>query len=124
MGNADRMIADRLIEHGVNLLRFGAGMRAKVLAILQAMEIELTGRLVSDKLTDVNRSRAASLLKETSRIIGDYYAEITKVAEAKLNGVSIVEGKAIERAITSAFTVTIDVAMPTQNVLTALASDY
>ncbi|WP_211440932.1 structural protein [Collimonas humicola] len=107
----------------MNLLRFGAGVRAKVLAILQRMEVDLTARLVSDQLTDLAQGRAASLLKETSGIIGDYYAEIDNVTRAKMGGLAKVEAAAVRGALKQAIKVALDVAMPTPNVLATLASD-
>ena len=123
MGSADKFVADLLIEHGVNLLRFGAGVRAKALAILQRMEVELTAKLVSGELSDHAQDRAATLLQETSGVINDYYVEIERTTGVKLGGVARTSAAAVKDALSKAVSVSIEVSMPTANVLEALASD-
>jgi hypothetical protein len=123
MGSADKFVADLLIEHSINLLRFGAGVRAKVLAILQRMEVELTAMLVGDQISDLTRDRAASLLKETSTVIGEYYDEINGVVTAKASGLADASAAAVGDAIKKAVQVVVDVAMPTQHMLEVMASD-
>jgi len=122
MGAADGFIADLLIQNGINLLRFGAGVRGKVLAILQTMQVELTSRLVSDDLTDASRSRAQALLKETSQIIQAYYDKINGVMGIKLTGAANASANAVEDALSKSL-VSVNVNMPTQTMLEAMASD-
>ena len=123
MGSADRLIAELVIEHSINLLRFGAGVRSKVMAILQRMEVELIAKLVSEEISDATRARAASILKETSTIIGDYYDEIADASKAKLEGMAEAAAKATTKMIVDAIRISIEASMPTPTMLRAMASD-
>jgi hypothetical protein len=123
MGKADKLIADMLIEHSINLLRFGAGERARVLAILQRMERELTTALVQEELSDTVRDRKAALLKQTSTIIGNYYDEINGSTQGKLSGLAKAAARAASEAMSAAVRVSLGVTLPTPGTLSAMASD-
>jgi hypothetical protein len=122
MGKADKLIADMLIEHGINLLRFGAGQRARVLAILQSMELELTQMLVGGSITHWQRDRAMRLLKQTSMVISDYYDQLNGTQDMAMQGVAKISAAATARALGTAY-IGIDVAMPTSYMLETLASN-
>ena len=123
MGAADKLIADMLIEHGINILRFGVGVRAQVLDILQNMQIELTTQLIADDISDNARSRSASSLTQVTKIIAQYYAEINGVVDEGLKGAAKAAVAAVADAVEKSIQVSIANSLPTANVLEALASN-
>jgi hypothetical protein len=75
MNKADLTILDEMLAHQINLERFTAGERKKVLAILDALQKELRVKLMGD-LTDFGKARVNKLLSESTAIIEAAYKEI------------------------------------------------
>lgn len=122
----DQFLADRAIVHGINLLRFSAGVQRKILAILDRMSVELSARILDDKLTMIARARMENLLADTNGIIERYYADISNQAGLKLSGLARTEPAMWRQAFAEAghvLGVRLDVAMPSPAVLETLASE-
>lgn len=122
----DSLIAERAIAHGINLLRFSAGVQKRVLAILERMSMELTMRVLDDKLSSRNRARLETLLQDANEIIERYHADVSGLASNKLAGLARTEAKAFEHAMKSAgrqLGVQLGVAMPSMNMLEAMSGD-
>lgn len=73
------ILQDAVITRQVNLLRFTAGEKKKVLAILDQLQKDLRLKLLGD-LTDFGRARVNKLLKEATAVIDAAYGEIAPVA--------------------------------------------
>lgn len=74
-GEADLILADEILSHKINLMRFTASERARVLKLLQKMQTSLRAKLLTD-LTDFGKARVNKLLKETDEIINSAYVGI------------------------------------------------
>lgn len=122
----DALLTDRAVAHGINLLRFSSGVRGKVLAILERMSIELTARVLDDKTGARTKARLAYLLADTNEIIERYYADVSGLASNKLAGLARAEAASFRHAVRSAgasLSVQLDAAMPSMNLLEAMAGD-
>lgn len=75
MKKADLILQDESIAHQIDLFRFTAGERKKVLALLTEMEKELKAKIMTD-LTDFGKARTYKLLKECREVINKYYADM------------------------------------------------
>lgn len=75
MNKADLLIADKLLAHQIDLFRFTAGERKRVLGVLTDMQDELVDKLKTG-LTDFGKARANKLLKEATATISDYYKDL------------------------------------------------
>nr|MBC8393387.1 hypothetical protein [Deltaproteobacteria bacterium] len=76
------ILQDAVITRQVNLLRFTAGEKKKVLAILDQLQKDLRVKLLGD-LTDFGKARVNKLLKEATEIIEAAYKGVapTKLLE-------------------------------------------
>lgn len=122
----DAMLTDRAVAHGINLLRFTAGVRSKVLAILERMSVELTARVLDEKTGVRTKARLAYLLADTNEIIERYYAETSGLSAAKLAGLARAEAQSFRHAVRTsgaALSVQLDAVMPSMNLLEAMAGD-
>jgi len=79
MNKAELVLMDETLSHQVNLLRFNAGERKKILAILDQLQRELKAKLALD-LTDFGKARVNKLLSESSAIIDAAYKEMAPAA--------------------------------------------
>jgi hypothetical protein len=125
-GPLDSLLTDRAIAHGINLLRFTAGVRVKVLAILERMSTELTARLLDETVGVNTKARLSLLLADTNEIIERYYADVSGLAANKLAGLARAEAASFRHAVRSAgasLAVQLDAAMPSMNLLEAMAGD-
>jgi len=117
MNKAELVLMDETLSHQVNLLRFIAGERKKVLAILDQLQRELKAKLALD-LTDFGKARVKKLLKEATTIIDGYYGDI----QGKIDLSNLAKIEATATAQTFA-TIGLEAAIPTEAVLRALVSD-
>ncbi len=71
----DSYLADRVLTRQLYLMRFSAGEKKKVLAVLTQMQKELRLKLMGD-LTDFSKARVNKLLSESTAIIESTYGAI------------------------------------------------
>lgn len=117
MNQAELVIIDAQISHQVDLLRFTAGERKKVLAVLDQMTKELKVKLMGD-LTDFGRARVNKLLKESQAIIDSYYGDMKGTLDVP--DLAHTEVDATAKTIAA---IGIDAAVPTAAVLKATVSE-
>lgn len=86
MISPDQAIIDELLSGQVDILRFSAGVRAKVLILLTRLQAELATKLMTETLTDFNKARTASLLKQATDVINAYYTRVDAVVNAAAGG--------------------------------------
>ena len=75
------ILQDAAITRQINLLRFTAGEKKKVLAILDQLQKDLRAKLLTD-LTDFGKARVDKLLKEATAVIDAAYKTVTPVADS------------------------------------------
>jgi len=116
MKNADLILQDATISHQISLLRFTAGEKKKVLAILAQLQKDLRLKLLSD-LTDFGRARVNKLLKECTAVIDQAY----KGVQQKLDYTDLAKHEA--DVISKSFAaIGLDAALPTEAALKALVN--
>lgn len=114
---ADNILADEILSHQINLFRFTAGERSKILGVFVQMQKELKAKLQTD-LTDFGRARVNKLLKECTATIEGYYKGMNKSID--LEGLAINEAKAAVSAINR---IGLNAAIPSKATLSAMVSD-
>ncbi|WP_338762023.1 phage minor head protein [Massilia sp. METH4] len=116
MGGIDQAIIDALIAQHIFLLRFAAGEREAVLAILEKMEEELLERLQfkGKELSEATKADISTLLRQCQTVIGDYYKHVQERALGGLADLGQVEAQATASAFSTAFAVQIAPALPTE----------
>lgn len=118
MYEGDLIIVDKFLSHQIDLFRFTAGERKRVLSLLEDMEKELVGNLANNNLTDFGKARANKLLKECIEAIDDYYKEIGK--QIDLPGFVVNEAEFTAKTFVG---IGLDASIPTQATMKALVSD-
>jgi SPP1 gp7 family putative phage head morphogenesis protein len=87
--NASDIIADRLIQRGIYLERYKAGMNNRILALLSGLEDDLTRELAGANPTgilrnDFRRKRLEGLLAQVRNVIRRTYTEGEKISKGEL----------------------------------------
>lgn len=112
------MNGDDLIARQVQLLRLSAGERAKVFAILRAMEEELIDKLFGgQKLADISREDKARLLKQAQALIATHYGDISDTIGQTLCEVGALEAAATAADLGDVYAGAIVPAIPPEGVL-------
>lgn len=117
MNNPTLQIVDETIKRQINLMRFTAGERKKVLALLDKMQKELIGKLAND-LTDYSKARVNKLIKDSQEIIDKHYANLqTEIEFDKL------AKQQVTATASTLSSVGLEAAIPTEAVLRRLVQD-
>ncbi|MDP2644122.1 MAG: phage head morphogenesis protein [Candidatus Doudnabacteria bacterium] len=116
MKNADIILQDAAITRQINLLRFSAGEKKKVLAILTQLQSDLRLKLLGE-LTDFSKARVNKLLKESTAIINSAYQGVQEKFD--FPGLAEHEATATTRSFAA---IGLDAALPTETALKALVN--
>lgn len=125
MAAKDDIIADDIIARTLDLNRFDAATRAKVLEILKRMEEDLIDLLVfnGDALTEASKTDKARLLSQAQRTIAAYYGESADVNSAAMTGAARVEATAMAASLSDAFAAAVGVSLPSETYFATLVKD-
>lgn len=115
--NLDNYLADRALTRQLYLLRFSAGEKKKVLAVLVDMRAELVAKLRSGNgdLSDFARGRLKTLLKQCEAVIDHGYGQIQTTLD--FEGLAQVEAEATIKPLVA---VGLDASIPTVATMKAL----
>ncbi len=113
----DSYLADRALTRQFYLMRFSAGEKKKVLAVLVDMRAELVAKL-QNGFTPYEKTRLTKLLKDCTAIINTFYGGIQ--SEFDYAGLAKAEAAATQTAIAS---IGLEASLPTAAVLKAMVSD-
>jgi len=111
-------IIDELLSGQIALLRYTAGVRAKVLGILTRLQAELSTKLMTEPLTDFNKARTQTLLKQATDVINSYYASAESTLTAAMGSAADVAANHV-----ASLTVVLDAALPSETFLARIASN-
>lgn len=123
MGSIDQLLADALMEHGIDLLRMDAGTRDRVVNILNRLQRELVSKLANEDLTAFTKARTEALLREVAKVIDEFFLLAQGELALTLQGSATVTAHATAGAIEGAIGVQIGVGLPTMSYLERLASN-
>lgn len=79
MPSANTRIAHSLVDHSIDLLRVGAGVKRSVNHLLASLEKKLVGELASTKLTEFGNRRYNAMLKSVKEMTADTYTTAAEV---------------------------------------------
>jgi len=116
MRNIDDILADMMVTHQIDLMRFTAGERTRVIGLLNEMQGELTG-IVNSSATAFTKDRARRLIKQADGVIQDYYGRVETAVDLK----GLAEHEAAVTASTFA-SIGLPVALPSQTKLKSLVN--
>jgi len=113
--NLDSYLADRVLTRQLYLMRFSAGEKKKVLAVLVDMRAELVAKLRAGDVTDFTRGRLITLLKQCEAVIDHGYGQIQTALD--FEGLAQVEAEATIRPLAA---VGLEATLPTTAAMKAL----
>lgn len=77
-------LADAAVGRAIDLARFDAGIRSRVIALLEDLERDAVAKLTARTLTDYQQARLNALLAEIRAAIDGYYERISTLTAAEL----------------------------------------
>lgn len=116
MRKADQILADKILSHQINVLRFTAGERKQVFDLLMQMQIELKAKLLNG-LSDYGKSRVRVVLSQCEKAIKEFYTDMAGVTD--YFELARHEAKITADAIA---TIGLSASMPTENALKAIVN--
>ena len=126
--NISDQIADKYINHSVNLQRFDADVRQRTLGYLEQLERDLVSQLqeadpTQPALSRFRKDRLDKLLKETRGTIKTAYADMSKAANKELRELPRIEADFTVKTLNLSIGVDIASVRFTPETLRAIASD-
>lgn len=119
----DTQLANDIIAQQVDMLRFTAGEKTRVLAILKRMEEDLIDKLLNKNLTDLGRADLARLLTQAQGLIEASYGEVSDEMAKSMLGLAHVAADGTIAALETAFEGRIVPQLPTTNYFKHLVRD-
>ena len=116
-GKTDLTLIDDFLRHKIDLMRFTAKERTRVLKLLQQAQAALRAKLLTD-LTDFGKARVNKLLKEATEIINSSYAGIQQ--SFNFPDLAQAEAGATAKILTS---IGLEAALPTATALKSVVSN-
>ena len=115
--NLDNYLADRVLTRQLYLMRFSAGEKKKVLAVLVTMRAELVAKLRAGDVTDFTRGRLKTLMKQCEAVIDHGYGQIQTTLD--FEGLAQVEAEATIRPLVA---VGLEASIPTVATMKAVVN--
>jgi hypothetical protein len=123
MADVSPALVDELLAGQLDLMRLEAGIRARVLGLLDQLQRELVSRLANQNMTAFNRQRLNALLNQTAEAISTYYAKMQGELDLALQSMAELSAKHAAGIMETYFAGSVDMALPTDTFLARLASN-
>jgi hypothetical protein len=123
MGGADSAIVQAMLEHQLDLLRLEAGTRARVVGMLNRLQVELIGRLAASRVTSFTKARVNELLRESGVAVDTYFARIEGEVSTALDGVAQSSARQAADTLTEVLSIDAGAGLPTATYLERISSN-
>lgn len=122
--NLSDKLADSAVTRQIRLQRYSAGLRNRVISLLEDAATDIIAKLSGAKeLTTFSRDRLTKQLSDIRQLIDKYYQDITGLTAVELQDLARIEGEWAAKTINTAVGAEIVSAMPSEKVLGELAKD-
>jgi SPP1 gp7 family putative phage head morphogenesis protein len=122
--NLSDKLADSAVTRQIRLQRYSAGLRNRVISLLEDTATDIIAKLSGAKeLTEINRERLVKQLSDIRQLIDKYYQDIAGLNAAELQDLARIEAEWTLKTINTAVGAEIVSAMPSEKVLGELAKD-
>ena len=123
MGGLDAEIADAVLSHALDILRLEAGTRARVIALLNELQLELVSRLANEDLTAFSKARLQTLLKQVGDVVDSYYLRAQGELDLTMTGVADVSASHTVDTFNTVFAADFSASLPSATFLERIASN-
>lgn len=113
-------IANAIVSRELDLNRFDADLRKRVVKLLKELDDDVTNKLKGN-ISEWNKTRLNALLKDIKEIVNKYYSDLNEFTQTDLQGVAKSEAKFMQSMISEKVGVDLFNAMPSANQLAVLA---
>jgi SPP1 gp7 family putative phage head morphogenesis protein len=121
--NAPNEIFDSLVSRELNLNRFDADLRKRIIELLSEMEQDIIGRLDGKNISNWRKDRLNNQLKVIKETIADYYKQTSQITSQDYKDLAQSEANYVKDEINRITTVDLFSSMPTANQLAKLADE-
>lgn len=122
--NLSDKLADSAVTRQIRLQRYSAGLRNRVISLLEDTATDIIAKLSGAKeLTTFSRDRLTKQLSDIRQLIDKYYQDIAGLTAVELQDLARIEGEWALKTINTAVGAEIVSAMPSEKVLGELAKD-
>jgi hypothetical protein len=117
-------IANAVLRHQLDVFRFEANVRRRILRLLDGMHHEMLGKLAAHDLTRFGKARTEALINETVDAIEGYYSRVAGISGEALTGVARTQARAAARTLERTFVgIDLSASLPTETFLARIASN-
>jgi len=113
-------LASEIISRELDLNRYDASLRKKVISLLKELDSDIQGKLKGN-ISEWNRTRLNEQLRLMREAITDYYKQIKELTTEELTGVAVSEAKFLQNAVNTLTGVDMFSSLPSANQLAVLA---
>lgn len=113
-------LASEIISRELDLNRYDASLRKKVISLLKELDADIQGKLKGN-ISEWNRARLNEQLRMMRESITDYYKQIKEITTEELTGVAVSETKFLQNAVNTLTGVDMFSSLPSANQLAVLA---
>lgn len=121
--NAPNEIFDSLVSRELNLNRFDADLRKRIVELLGNLEKDILGKLEGKEISQWRRDRLNRQLQTIKETISEYYKEASKITSQDYKDLAKSEANYVKDEIERITTVDLFSSMPSANQLAKLADE-
>jgi hypothetical protein len=123
MADVSPALVDELLASQLDLLRLEAGVRARVVTLLDRLQRELVARLAAEDLTDFNKARINSLIAQISEVIDSYYLRVSGESQAGMDAAAQAHVNQVIESLSNHFVANLDASLPTATFMERLSTN-
>lgn len=121
--NVPNEIFDSLVSRELNLNRFDADLRKRIIELLGNLEKDIVGQLEGKNISNWRKDRLTSQLKIIKDTISEYYKEASQITSQDYKDLAKSEANYVKDEISRIVTVDLFSSMPSANQLAKLADE-
>jgi hypothetical protein len=123
MADVSPALVDELLASQLDLLRLEAGVRARVISMLNRLQRELVARLAAEDLTSFNKARINSLISQITVVIDSYYDRVSGESQAGMGAAARAQVNQVIESLSNHFIANIDASLPSLTFMERLSTN-
>lgn len=123
MADVSPALVDELLASQLDLLRLEAGVRARVISLLDRLQRELVARLAAEDLTSFNKARINSLISQITTVIDSYYERASGESQAGMGAAARAQVNQVIESLSDHFIANIDASLPSTTFMERLSTN-
>lgn len=121
--NAPNEIFDSFVSRELNLNRFDADLRKRIVEVLVELEKDIVGQLGGKDISNFRRDRLNRQLKTIKETVNEYYKRIAEITGQDYKDLAVSETNYVKDQVLRITTVDLFSSMPSANQLAKLADE-